>query len=116
MYCTADPLRRLKRFVKDLDKVGGEQSDHAFVAAQTAHPPGAIAGVQALDEIALDEAQILFRLWYGISMVQSLVDSGRVSGTSPPHEYTALTQQGKREGRLGASKDMAVAGVYVYSV
>lgn len=44
-------------------------------------------------------------------MLQSLVDSGRVSGTSPPHEYTALTQQGKREGRLGASKDMAVAAV-----
>lgn len=62
MNRTADPLRRLETLIEDLYKVGRKQADHAFVAAQPAHPPGAITGVQALDEIALDEAKILLPL------------------------------------------------------
>lgn len=45
-----------------LDEVGGKQADHAPISSQPARPPGAVAGVEAFDEVALDEAQVSFRL------------------------------------------------------
>lgn len=54
--------RRRERLLQHLDKVGREQPDRAWITAQTAHPPLSIAGIQRLDQVALDEAQILLRL------------------------------------------------------
>ena len=52
--------RRTEVLWQDLDKVGGEQADGPPVTPETARPPRAIAGVQALNQVALDEAEIAF--------------------------------------------------------
>jgi hypothetical protein len=49
-------------FTQELDEVGGKQADHAPVALQATHPPGAIAGVDDLDQVAFYEAEIAFCL------------------------------------------------------
>ena len=97
----------LEVFGEQLDEVGGEEPDHAPVALQAAHPPRAIAGVEALDQVSFYEAEVAFCLrWSG---QRDMILSVRwcVPLTSPPHEYTALHQHGKRVGRPGAAGAMA---------
>ena len=53
---------RLEVLAEQLDKVAGEQPDHAPVALQPAHPPRAIAGVEHLDQVALYESEIALGL------------------------------------------------------
>jgi hypothetical protein len=43
---------------EQFDEVGGKQPDHAPVALQPSHPPGAIAGVEDLDQVAFYEAEV----------------------------------------------------------
>jgi hypothetical protein len=52
----------LEALVEHFDKVGWEEPDHATVALQTSHPPGPVARVETFDQVALDEAEIAFRL------------------------------------------------------
>jgi hypothetical protein len=49
-------------FTQELDEIRGEQADHAPVALQPAHPPGAIAGVDDLDQVAFYKSEIAFCL------------------------------------------------------
>ena len=49
-------------FAEQLDEVAREQSDHTPVALQPSHPPRAIAGVEHLDQVALDESEIALSL------------------------------------------------------
>lgn len=53
---------RLEVLAEQLDKVAGEQPDHAPVALQPAHPPRAIAGVEHLDQVAFYESEIALGL------------------------------------------------------
>jgi hypothetical protein len=43
---------------EQLDEVGGKQPDHAPVALQPSHPPGAIAGIEDLDQVAFYETEV----------------------------------------------------------
>lgn len=67
-YCPSTGKRtgiagpRLEAFVQDLDKIGGKEADHAPVALQTPHPPRSVASIETFNEIALDKAQVTFRL------------------------------------------------------
>jgi hypothetical protein len=93
---------------QQLDKVGGKQADHATVALESPHPPRAIAGVEAFDQVSLYEAQVAFGLVQGQRTAARVV---LVPLTSPPHEYTALHQHGKRIGRPAAAGAMASESV-----
>lgn len=91
---------RLVVFAEQLDKVAWKQPNHAPVALQPAHPPGPVAGIEHLDQIALDEAEIALCL-YGRSGGQGCCRQTKgfpSQLTSPPHEYTALHQHGNRVG------------------
>jgi hypothetical protein len=56
---------RLEVLGQQLDEVGGKQPDHAPVALQSPHPPRAVAGVEAFDQVSLYEAQVAFGLLQG---------------------------------------------------
>lgn len=88
---------RLVVVAEQLDKVAGEQPDHAPVALQPAHPPRAIAGVEHLDQVALYESEIALGLcrWCGRSgllqankarCVQTHLSSPRVHRLAPARE------------------------------
>lgn len=47
---------------EQLDKVGGEQADHAPVALQPSHPPGTVARVEHFDQVAFYEPEIALGL------------------------------------------------------
>lgn len=74
----------LEIFGQQLDEVGGKQANHAAVALQAAHPPRAIAGVEALDQVAFDESEVALGLQQSAHV--SMVSRGLVQRTSPPHE------------------------------
>jgi hypothetical protein len=79
----------LEALIQDLDKVGWEQADHAPVALQAAHPPRAVARIEAFNQIAFDESEVTFRL---VLTRQDARGSEHAGGllvselTSPPHE------------------------------
>jgi hypothetical protein len=54
--------RRREAVFQHLDEVGREHSYRSWIASQPSHPPEAVASIERLDEVALDEAQIAFRL------------------------------------------------------
>lgn len=47
---------------QQFDEIGREEADGAPVSPQAAHPPCAIAGVQALDQVAFDETEVALGL------------------------------------------------------
>lgn len=56
---------RLEVFREEFDEVGGEEADHAPVALQASHPPRAVAGVEAFDQVSFYEAEVAFGLECG---------------------------------------------------
>lgn len=101
-----------------LDKVGGKQPDCPPVAKQPACPPRAITRVEAFDEIAFNETEISLGLQRGSSQYKAQQQAEETkhktqntkhkTRTSPPHEYTARTQHGKRIGSGGGARTIVV--------
>jgi len=95
---------------QNLDEVGGKHAHSSPVAKQPAGPPRAIAGVEALDEVALNKTKIALGLRCGRCQCNAAAARRKQSErTSPPHEYTARTQHGKRVGSGGGARTIAVA-------
>jgi hypothetical protein len=82
--CIATPW--LEVFGEELDKVRREQADHAPIALQTSHPPGAVASVEAFDQVSFYEAEVALCLKSGQSGGYSSRWGLRSRLTSPPHE------------------------------
>lgn len=53
--------RRLESVFQYFDKVGREHSNGSRIASQSSHPPESVAGIQRLDQVAFDKAQVSFR-------------------------------------------------------
>lgn len=54
--------RRREAVFQHLDEVGREHSYSSWIASQPSHPPETIASIECFDEVALDKAQVAFRL------------------------------------------------------
>ena len=54
--------RRREAIFQHLDEVGREHSYGSRIASQPSHPPEAVASIERFDEVALDKAQVAFRL------------------------------------------------------
>jgi hypothetical protein len=81
--CVATPW--LEILGEKLDKIRREEADHAPVALETAHPPGAIAGIEAFNQVSFYEAKVAFCLFSGQDGCSSTCGlPSRL--TSPPHE------------------------------
>ena len=91
---------------EQFDEVGGEEADHAPVALQTAHPPRAIARVEALDQVSFYEAEVAFRLqsvWsvestHSLSRAVTHLSAPRVHGLAPAREARGQAWSSGRHG------------------